>query len=85
MFKVLAQCKWGPRTIKPTNQLINSAFERTDRTKEREKTDMRATTCNSFERKSNNPFERERKKEPSSVSQTLSPFPCSPIPFLLGI
>ena len=64
IFKVLAQCKWGQGTIKPTNQLLNSAFERIDRTKEREKTDMRATTCNSFERKSNNPFEREKIKKP---------------------
>jgi len=30
-----------------------------DRTKERNKTDIRATTCNPFEGKFNNPFERE--------------------------
>jgi len=34
-------------------------FERIDRTKERNKTDIRATTCNPLERKFNNPFERE--------------------------
>ena len=34
-------------------------FERIDRTKERNKTDIRATTCNPFEGKFNNPCERE--------------------------
>ena len=34
-------------------------FERIDRTKERNKTDIKATTCKPFERKFNNPFERE--------------------------
>ena len=34
-------------------------FERIDRTKERNKTDIRATTCNPLKRKFNNPFERE--------------------------
>jgi len=35
-------------------------FERINRTKERKKPDIRATTCNLFERKFNNPFEREK-------------------------
>ena len=34
-------------------------FERIYRTKERNKTDIRATTCNPFERKCNNPLERD--------------------------
>ena len=47
-------------------------FERIDRTKEREKTDIKAATCNPFERKFNNPFERDN---PSSVCQALRPLP----------
>jgi len=36
-------------------------FERIDRTKGRYKWDISATTCNPFERKLTNPFEREQK------------------------
>ena len=56
-------------TVTKSNQKIvergkidrRKTFERIDRTKERNKTDIRATTFNPFERKFNNPFEREYK------------------------
>jgi len=45
--------------ITGTRRIKGKTFERIDKTKERNKTDIRATTCNPFERKFNNPFERE--------------------------